>query len=495
MTGSLLLIASTLFAEAIAFRQPVSQIRAQWDNIIQESTPTTTLQVVVNPMLGADSPIRNTALDSLRAVANNYVRFVPWFPYPKLSVPEINAPVINSSGCFTSWDFSYADQFVEDFFKSTPGVSHIINFSTTPDWMWILDSPYTYPADASEADFNYNNGTQLRDPTFKEVSDYYARLVSWYVNGGFNDECGEYHHSGHDYDIEYWEVLNEVDFEHDIQPAYYNQIYDAIVTAIQKVSPGTKFVGLALGTRNTTYFKEFLDPSKHAPNIPLDFISYHFYGEPANASTGVDSFQQADTFLLEVAQIESIRKQLSPNVRTTLDEVGTIDPMAGTTIYPGYTDPDEYWVWSGGLYAYVFSQVATMGIDVIGESQLVGYPSQYPSVSMVNWTTGEPNARLRVLQLLEHDFAPSDHVIQTNQTSETQVHAQAFLSTSGQRKVLLVNKQAQGVTVRIEDFDDGVADIVDLTTGPNKFRTETIKGTDVDVPGWATVVVKSTRYL
>jgi hypothetical protein len=148
--------------------------------------------------------------------------------------------------------------------------------------MWILanGTNYTYPEDINETDFNYNQGTQLRDPSLKEVSDYYSRLVSWYVKGGFTDECGVYHYSGHNYSIEYWEVLNEIEAEHSIQPEFYNQLYDAIVTALHVVSPSTKFVGLALGDNASPqymdYVTEFLDPSKHEDDIPLDFFSYHW---------------------------------------------------------------------------------------------------------------------------------------------------------------------------------------------------------------------------
>ena len=37
---------------------------------------------------------------------------------------------------------------------------------------------------------------------------------------------------------------------------------------------------------------------------------------------------------------------------------------------------------------------------MIGESQLVGYPSQYPDVTMLDWNTGNGNARYWALKLL-----------------------------------------------------------------------------------------------
>ncbi len=46
------------------------------------------------------------------------------------------------------------------------------------------------------------------------------------------------------------------------------------------------------------------------------------------------------------------------------------------------------------MYAYIFLvELTKIGIDIAGESQLVGYPTQFPDVSMVNWNTGNPNAR------------------------------------------------------------------------------------------------------
>ena len=77
--------------------------------------------------------------------------------------------------------------------------------------MFKTDKPVPYPADPNQPVWNYEQGTELRDPSMKEVADYYARLVSWYTQGGFTDEFGKRHESGHHYKIDYWEVLNEVD--------------------------------------------------------------------------------------------------------------------------------------------------------------------------------------------------------------------------------------------------------------------------------------------
>src|ERR1700752_3394921 len=57
------------------------------------------------------------------------------------------------------------------------------------------------------------------------LADYYARLIGWYTQGGFTDELGKRYDSGHHYSVAYWEVLNEVDFEHHISPETYTLLY------------------------------------------------------------------------------------------------------------------------------------------------------------------------------------------------------------------------------------------------------------------------------
>jgi hypothetical protein len=86
----------------------------------------------------------------------------------------------------------------------------------------------------------------VRDPSAAELAAYYGRLASWHVRGGFTDEHGRDHRSGHRLAIPYWEVLNEPDFEHGFDGPRYTKAYDAIVSAVRAVSPGTRFVGASL---------------------------------------------------------------------------------------------------------------------------------------------------------------------------------------------------------------------------------------------------------
>lgn len=666
--GGILAAAAPLLSRTPAFASGAGlPIRIDWHGQGNRCRTTPTLQVVVNPMIRRGSPIHQNVYSALRNLDTDYVRFVPWYPYPKLGVAELDAP----SDGHTSWDFSLIDPLVEDFLNATRGRSTILNFSTTPEWMWqpvpwslqagalrvvggdnaiaasgsdwtdytfavdvtplatgsqdgahyaqagwlvrMQDSgngygfllsnypystpaatgyivfvlfqggtptsvrptalpfpvdggttyqvrttvagsdltvsvngtdvltlndttfpsgtvgfrengsesatfdnvvvtaatgatlladdfsgdlskwaaPVAYPADPDAVDFSYSQGNQLAVPV-ETVADYYRRLVSWYTAGGFTDEYGKHHRSGHHYSLPYWEVLNEVDFEHGISPQDYTALYDAIVTAIRTVSPHTKFVGLALGNSGSLdYYRYFLDPANHRPGVPVDLISYHFYAQPNTADTvddyGPDGFAQADQFVATVGQVESIRMSLAPSVRTTVDEIGTILPGSATQTDPAPI-PDAYWNFSGGIYAYVFARLAVMGIDIVGESQLVGYPSQYPSVSMLDWTTGEPNARYRVLELIHDEIRPGCQLIEIpDESSAGSLYALA-VRDQARRKVLLVNKTNAPVDVDIDGLRGARVRVVDQQSAGGSIREVRCTGNAFALGGYGVAV-------
>jgi len=468
-------------------------IQANWDKVVMVSKTTTTLQVVVNPPLRQGSKIYNTVYQSLHDMGVDYVRYVPWLPYPKLGVAELEPPKDGK----TSWDFSLIDPMTEDFINATTGHSVILNFSTIPEWMYKTDQPVAYPDDADQPVWDYEQGTELRDPTCKEVADYYARLLSWYTQGGFTDEYGKRHDSGHHYKIDYWEVLNEIDLEHNISPETYTRLYDAVVAAMHKVNPQTKFVGLALSFPNQEpqYFDYFLNPKNHKPGIPLDMISYHFYAHPAPDETpemeARTFFAQAEGFIDTVRFIEATRQRLSPQTRTTVDEIGSIDASDFDQKKPGYVFkdlPQSYWNLSGAMFAYIFSELARLGVDVAGESQWVGYPSQFPSVSMVDWNTGLPNTRARILKLLHDNFGPGDKIIDTT-SSLPYVYVQGFATSDGKHKLLLINKRDRSFEVAIPGGNGALITYIDQTTASQPPAVAQLNGDHATLQGLAVAVV------
>ena len=175
---------ATLVVLLQACQLAAQAVRIDWNKVQSVSKATPTLQVVVNPPLRRGSPIHDRVFSELHQLGADYVRYVPWLPYPKLAVAELQPPADGH----TSWDFSLIDPMTEDFLQATIGHSVILNFSTIPAWMFVTPKPIEYPTDPDQVDWNYTQGTELRDPSMKELGDYYGRLVSWYLNGGFTDE-------------------------------------------------------------------------------------------------------------------------------------------------------------------------------------------------------------------------------------------------------------------------------------------------------------------
>ena len=453
----------------VSHSQDAPKLSIHWDKVTVVSKTTPTFQVVVNPPLRPGQALAVASYKAVKALGAEDVRYVPWLPYPRLAVAELEPPTRQK----TSWDFSLIDPMTKEFFAATQGHPTVMNFSTIPAWLFKTDKPVTYPADPNQVDWHYTQGTELRDPSGKELGDYYARLVSWYVDGGFKDENGVRHNSGYQYDLPIWEVLNEVDFEHKMTPEQYTRRYDAIVSAIHKVSPATKFMGLALAepSANPHWFEYFLDHKNHQAGIPIDYISYHFYASPT-ADEKLDDWQytffdQANGFLNTVRYVEAIRKRLSPETKSDLDELGVILP---TDNKPGddVPLPHAYWNACGALYAYEFIELSKMQIDIAGMSQLVGYPTQFPSVSMMDWTANKPNARYWVLKLIKDSFHPGDKLVQTD-VSPQDVVAQAFVTPAGHR-LLLANKRNRRVEFTLPGPAPASILVVDEQTGDGPAR-------------------------
>ena len=490
-----LVLAVALFTLSAAAQEPLQKIEINWDKVVILSKSTPTLQVVTNPMLNRGSPIHDGSFAALKALGADYVRYVPWLPYPKIAVAELDAPTKEK----TSWDFTYIDPVTKDFLDATEGHSTIINFSTIPAWMFKTGQPVKYPDDPNQVFWKYTQGTELRDPTGKELGDYYGRLVSWFTKGGFTDENGKRHESGYHYAFPVWEVLNEIDFEHNTTPEDYTQRYDFIVEGIRKASPNTKFMGLALAApgNNPKYFEYFLNPKNHRPGIPLDYISFHFYASPARDES-LDGWQhtffnQAGGFLAITRYILAIRDRLSPNTKIDTDELGVILPTDNT---PADKEPlpARYWNAAGALYGYLFVELSKLGVDLIGESQLVGYPTQFPSVSMIDYNNGKPNARYWVLKLIKDNFHPGDKLVAEKEKGEdnnepSDITVQGFLTPQG-KKVLLINKTNAEKTVVLEqDLQNASTLTVDEQTGDEAPRAGKAEGANLRMAPFAVTVL------
>eukprot|EP01043_Picozoa_sp_COSAG02_P010776 COSAG02_NODE_386_length_23297_cov_32.396457_8_plen_372_part_00 len=139
-------------------------------------------------------------------------------------------------------------------------------------------------------------------------------------------------------------------------------------------------------------------------------------------------FGLADNFLDTVKQAEDIRKRLSPQTKTYLKELGNIAPGDNQPAPECAPLPDLWWSATAAYWAYLYSKLTMLQIDVASMSQLVGgmprecitlngtvcsshherdcrcSGSNFPSVTMLSWKTGQPTARWFVLKMLVDAF-------------------------------------------------------------------------------------------
>ena len=479
-----------------------AKVTVQWDKVVRVSKTNASLLVVINPMYRRGSPIHDAIFKSLRDLGADCVAHLGWYPYPKLAVAELEPPKDGK----TSWDFSLIDPIMMDFFEATRGHPVMVNFSTIPQWMFKTPNPVPYPPDPDQVSWTYQQGTELRDPTLKELADYYARLAGWYTKGGFTDEYGKWHESGHHFKIDYWGVLNEIEIEHFTSPQDYTARYDAIVAAVHQVAPEMKFVGLmlALPTKYPQYFEYFLNPKNHQPGIPMDVVAYHFYAVPSADQTHsvhhqYTVFDMAEQFLTAVRYIELIRQRLSPGTATMVNELGILLPEDFAQALPGYVYrpvDDSFRNRYGALYAFIFAELTRLGIDVACETQLVGFPSQFPSATMIDWETGKLNATYWVLKLLRENVGPGDKVAEARVDMPSvaflqpaYIHATGFVKPDGTRKVLLVNKRERAFDVTIPEARGATVQVVDLTTRSNPPASSRLEGETFTLQGMGVAVV------
>lgn len=482
-----LCVSSLMSAVAVAGPSTVL-ISPQWNEVVGVLKTYTGIQVCPEPPLRRGGPIHDKLFNALRDFKGDYDRLQPWLVYPKLAIAELKPPTDET----THWDFRLMDQIAEDFMRASAERPVIFNLGAMPPWMLTTSTPTPIPSDPDAIDWEAYAHGRLNKSTIRLFAAYEARLAGWYINGGFKDEYGRWHASHHHYKIAYWEVLNEPDLEESITPEEYTRLYDAVVEAVRKVAPAMRFAGPALADPigQPGFLTYFLDPRNHQPDTLVDLVSYHFYSLPDSDETPETMqrtiFEQADDFITAVRYIDAIRGRLSPSTRTAVDELGSMLPgaLAPQLLRP---IPNSYWNLAGAMWAYVFGHLAVQGVDVVDAAELIDYPGQVAATTLVNWDTGEPNARYLIAKLLRDDFRPGDRVVEplpaaaelNGPNPGIQIYAQAFVTARGQRRLLLVNKRDWPVDVAVSGAAGGSIETVSGSAPPAE---QHIKGKTIHMP-------------
>ena len=490
-------------ASAAASAAAKPNVSIDWSQTLRESNTSQTVQVCPEPPMRRGHAIHRQTHDALRDLEMPYARLQPWFPFPRLAMAALEPPANGR----TSWDFSLIDPIVLDFYAAAEGRPIMLNMAI-PRWLFKT-SPHRYPDDPDQIDWGYefgeNVGSEFRDPTLQEAAEYFRRIAQWYIRGGFVDEYGKEHKSGHRLKIDYWEVLNEQDeyLGHSIDPATYTKLYDEVVLRLQKIDPQMKFSALALHeASNLHYVEHFLDPRNHKPGVPLDMISYHKYITARRDQTPLQwqesMFAETDVFLGYVKRIEGIRQRLSPATKTFISEFGVmwdeevVNTFAsfngtGTTSHADPAIPEQFWTLAASVHAYGILGAMRRGVDLIAAAELVDFPGQFAGTNLIHWRTGEPNAVYRVVKMLHEQFQPGDRLVLTQVTGAA-VDAQAFATPRG-RKLLLINKKAQPVTVSVSGMSGGQAEWVDMHSGSRPPSKGSISGNEIVLGPQAVMVL------
>jgi hypothetical protein len=229
-----------------------------------------------------------------------------------------------------------------------------------------------------------------------------------------------------------------------------------------------------------------------APNDPATWQTRYFTGPPpSNPTDGAT----AQALIDRIHQVMKVRDELSPKTKLIIDELGTFNLVkpgedACKAVEPYSAYKPLYWVAAGANWAANFITAENSDIPIFSMSQMLGYPTQCLSISMVNWDTAHPNAHYWVLSLIHNNFGPGDKLVPT-QSSSPNIVAQASITSAG-RKLLLVNTSDRTVTVNLADTYQGAglrADVVDEASGEQPPRNARLTAQQIALAPFAVAVV------
>jgi hypothetical protein len=104
------LLAASLVLAGTALAQPSTVITAEWKNDIKTLSTLCGFQTVVNPVTSAESPYGAQVWAKIAELGAPYQRYVPWLPYPRMGIAELEPPshgglcgFVNSGGAGNIW--------------------------------------------------------------------------------------------------------------------------------------------------------------------------------------------------------------------------------------------------------------------------------------------------------------------------------------------------------------------------------------------------------
>lgn len=131
---------------------------------------------------------------------------------------------------------------------------------------------------------------------------------------------------------------------------------------------------------------------------------------------------------------------------------------------------------------------------------MIGYPQlgqlqlqpQYPSVALLNWTTGEGSAKYWVSKLLiETVDIDNDQAVltQTTDVGGQNVSCQAFVGKNGRRWVFIINKQYDSIDVLLPGSINGQMRIINEASGFGPATEVTLISETITLSPYAIAVI------
>jgi len=465
-------------------------LTVDWSSSFRTTTTAATVEVDVMPQLARTQNQSGFGgyMRALQQLGASYVRFAPWFGYPRVVVPEWSQT--NCSGAGSSWNSTLLDGVVADFMTAVcgphaaagecaDGLSVAPQLSTMPMWLYqpdginrTRDFPESTPWQYVPGHLSHfaAHGTPLRDPTCKDMAAYAARYVGWYTAGGFTDECGVRHDSGLHYNWPFLSVLNED--EYNTPPGggvQYTICWDAWQVAIRDVNPNITLIGPEIA--DLDYALYFMNRSHHSSKQPPPVVSTHVWITSPNRSgsfeqlfSGVDSWLEAVADPLGAARAdgtELVMNEFIPENDEWCDRTqpGRSSCGGGKWKWASASTarPDQVtlgWNAAAAAFAYAFGTLAERGWKYVGADQLIGgpFPNNEAGVASLDWDTGKPNAKYWAVQMLARELGSGPKALFncTMPTAATELYALGFKINST-RKILLVSKVSEHLNVTISE--------------------------------------------
>ena len=154
------------------------QVAVDWDAPpTRVASTAATVEVDVMPFLGRTR--EGGPFDAYAAALQNlgaeFVRFSPWFPYPRVVVPELRPPDCTQTKPATNWNSSFLDQIMKDFMTAVCGKDAASGRCDAPN-----------APNAPDAPNNAGQTSSTSSSSSSSVIQQLSTMPSWMYEGGMN---------------------------------------------------------------------------------------------------------------------------------------------------------------------------------------------------------------------------------------------------------------------------------------------------------------------